>query len=200
MEAELVRAMLLLAHGWSFAGGAMLLLQERTTIAASRFESNAHEVRAVLEAAEGTRRVMSSSTSSYESLAGYRAPPLALASAIAISTNSNAGVRQLLRYFHNAWIDYFATRNGRRSSWFIDLYKVRDLLKRLHRDEVSLLQDLHIAKSDWRSFGQTLNNGDLRHASQVEVAGLSAREVDRLFGLARSWIAAHLRLDGLLVA
>lgn len=198
-ETQLASALGLLAYAWAFAGGTMLLVHERTTIQGPRFETNIDEVRELLMATDSGTRITASSTSSYESVAGYRAPPLPLAGAIAVAMRTNAGLQQLLRYYYHAWVDYFGTRDGLRASWFVDLYKVRDLIKRLHSEEASAQRELQISAADWQFFGRALNNGDLRHGSLIEVARLDASVVHRLFDVARSWIAAHLRFAGLTV-
>ncbi len=59
-------------------------------------------------------------------------------------------------------------------------------------------QNLGIRPSDWRCFGKALNGHDLRHAEISDVVPyLQRTEVDNLFGLARGWVAAHLRAGGL---
>jgi hypothetical protein len=198
-KVELTSAFLSLAYAWSFSGGPMLIVEERTTISTSRLETNASEVRATL-AREGASTVEASQMVSYESLAGYRQPPLALATAIAIRENDEPGLKQLLRYFYAAWIAYYRTERSHRAAWFIDLYKVRDLLDHLHGGQENACRSLGIPHSDWSFFGKTLNNGDLRHASVRATAALGATSVNRLYDLSRIWIAAHLRIIGLSVA
>ena len=110
------------------------------------------------------------------------------------------GLRGLLAYHQAAWVGYYGRAKSDRSSWFIDLYKVRDLLTKLYEGEETAKAKLGIAQSDWSFFGKILNNNDLRHA---EVAGvvpqIAEEDVRRLYRLARAWTRSHLQASGLSV-
>ena len=68
------------------------------------------------------------------------------------------GLRELLAYHQAAWVGYYCHRKSDRSSWFIDLYKVRDLLKKLYHGEEAAKARLAIVDGGWSFFGQILNN------------------------------------------
>jgi hypothetical protein len=81
---------------------------------------------------------------------------------------------------------------------FVDLYKIRDLLKKLYGGEEAAKVRLAATESDWSCFGQILNHNDLRHAELAGVVPQVAEEdVRRLYRLVREWIRSHLRASGL---
>jgi hypothetical protein len=130
--------------------------------------------------------------------ATYHNPPLQLASAIATAAISNASLRRLPAYHHAAWAGYYGRSTRDRSSWFIDLYKVRDLFVKLYRRQKVVRERLGISADDWSFFETTLNTNDLRHAELTGVLPtLNEQDVTRLYALARDWIKSHLRVLGL---
>ena len=198
VEGELVSALRLLAMAWPFCGGSFMPLDSRDVIVSDRFESNAERVRSELLAASGNRVVRSSATLPIESLATYDHSPLDAASVVARAATNDFGLRRLLTYHQAAWIGYYGRPRSYRSSWFIDLYKVRDLLKKLYRNEDAAKAHLAIADRDWRFFGHTLNNNDLRHAEVTGVLpAMPHEDIDRLYRLARTWTRSHLKAVGL---
>jgi len=198
VEGELVSALRLLAMVWPFAGGSFMVLDSRDVLASGRFESNAERVRSELLAASGKRMVRSSATIPYESLATYDRPPLDVASVVAKAAANDYSLRRLLVYHQTAWVGYYGRARSERSSWFIDLYKVCDLLKKLYGGEEAAKAQLAIVEGDWSFFGRILNNNDLRHA---EVAGVlpsvAHDDIDCLYSLARTWTRLHLKAVGL---
>lgn len=197
-EAELVSALQLLSAAWPFCGGSFMVLESREVIIAARFQSNASTVRDQLLAQRGERSIAATVTLACDTAATYRLPPLKGASTIANAATTNHGLRRLLRYHQTAWIEYYHGGRSDPSSWFIDLYKVRDFLKKFYGSEQAAESELAIAHPDWSFFGGILNNNDLRHA---EIAGLvpsvPREDVDHLYGLALTWTARHLRKLGL---
>lgn len=197
VEAELVTALQLLSAAWPFCGGSFMNPESREVMTTARFQSNASSVRDQLLAERGERSIAASATLSYESAATYALPPLKRASSIANAATANHGLRRLLQYHQTARVAYYHGRRSDSSSWFIDLYKVRDFLQKLYGDEQAAQSELAIARCHWSFFGGILNNNDLRHA---EITGLvpsvSRDDIDRLYGLARMWTARHLRKLG----
>lgn len=197
-EAELVSALQLLSAAWPFCGGSFMVLESREVITAAKFQSNASTVLDQLLAQRGERWIAASATVVWEAAATYRLPPLKGASTIAKAATKDYGLHRLLRYHQTAWVEYYHGRRGDPSSWFIDLYKVRDFLQKFYGSEQAAKSELSIDKRDWPFFGGILNNNDLRHA---EITGLVPSvprgDIDRLFGLARTWTARHLRKLGL---
>lgn len=198
VEGELVSALQLLAAAWPFSGGSFMALETRELVISARFQSNAEQVRRELLARDGQTPVTAKARVAYEALATYRAAPLGAASAIARAAVSKYSLRKLLHYHQTAWLEYYHRKRTDRSSWFIELYKVRDLLQKIHG--AAARSQLGIAQSDWTFFGRVLNNNDLRHA---EVSGtpptVSQSDVDRLYQLARAWAVGHMTTLGLQV-
>jgi hypothetical protein len=198
VERGLVSALRLLAVAWPFSGGSFMILDSRDVVVSGRFESNAERVRSALLEASGKRMVRSSVTIPYESLATYARPPLDVASIIAKAATNNYGLRRLLEYHQTAWVGYYDRAASDRASWFIDLYKVRDLLKKLYGGEKAAKERLAVVDGDWSFFGRILNKNDLRHAEVAGVLPPVAREdIDRLYRLARAWTRSHLQAVGL---
>jgi len=198
-EAELVKALELLATAWPFSGGSYMILESYKVARAHRYESNAKQVEDELLAREGLRRVESNATLSFESLATYRKPPLATAAHLAKAMRGNSLLCRLLAYHQQAWVEYYHRHRAERSSWFIHLYKAREVLTEVYGDESKARSQLNISRGEWSFFGSILNNNDLRHA---EVSGTApavvGEDVNRLYQLLRSWIHAHLVNQGLL--
>lgn len=198
VEAELVSALRLLATAWPFSGGSFMVLDTRDVVISSRFESNADRVHSELLAAGRKTLIASSVTSVVEALATYEQPPLKVASIVAKTAMRNHGLRKLLAYHQIAWVEYYGHRQTDRSAWFIDLYKVRDFLKKLYGGERAARSNLSITYADWSFFGHILNNNDLRHAEVTGVVPpVASLDVDRLYRLAKTWIQIHLKSLGL---
>jgi hypothetical protein len=68
---------------------------------------------------------------------------------------------QLVKYYHEAWLNQ---SNLDEASWFVNLYKVRDLLHKHYRGEKQARKSLCIRRKEWSKFGDLLNHNDLRHA------------------------------------
>lgn len=200
-EADLIDALRTLAAAWPFAGGSFMVIDTQEVIVSRSFETNADAVRDELLAKLGRKTVSASVTIACESLATYARPPLVLASAIAKVMQDNPALRRLLHYHQRAWVSYYCSSRGDRASWFIDLYKVRDLLKKLYQCEGKAISRLNFPVDDWKYFGGVLNNNDLRHAEITDtVPDMSRDEVDRLFVIARNMVTAQLKISGLSIA
>ena len=198
VEVELIYALKLLATAWPFSGGSFMILDSPEVLASPRFASNAERVRAELLAATGRQLVSRSFAMPVECSATYHHPPLEFASAIATAAKSHLGLRRLLAYQQAAWVGYYGRARSDRTAWFVDLYKIRDLLKKLYGGEEAAKVRLAATESDWSFFGQILNHNDLRHAELAGVVPQVAEEdVRRLYRLVREWIRSHLRASGL---
>jgi len=197
VEAQLIKALELLATAWSFSGGSFMILETREVNRTSRHESNAKQVEAELLAREGLRHVERSFTTNLEVLATYLQPPLATAVHLVRAMRDNPPLGKLLGYHQRAWLEYYARQRTERSSWFIDLYKAQDVLKKIYGKN-KVKSRLGIANDDWSFFELVLNNNDLRHA---EISGtapaVGRQDVDRVYRLARTWIRTHLVSQGL---
>ncbi len=197
-EAALVRALELLATAWPFSGGSFMVLEKRELNRSPRYESNAKEIESELLARLGLKSVVSSVSIPISASASYHEPPLRKASQVATAILGDPPMRNLLGYHQNSWVEYYAYRRTGRSSWFIDLYKMREVLKKIYRGEHQARAQLGISRDDWSYFGAILNNNDLRHAEITDNAPqVSGQHVARLFELARNWTLSHLRSRGL---
>lgn len=200
IEGELTAALHILAAAWPFSGGSFMALATREVVTSARCQSNAGEVRRQLLARAGLTRVAATTTIAAEWGSTYLAPPLGKAAAIGKAAVKDYALYKLLHYHQTAWLEYYYRSRVDRSSWFITLYKVRELLQKIHMGEGGARSRLDIHHDDWAFFGRLLNNDDLRHA---ELSGkppsLLPSDVDRAYRLARDWTATHLTVLGLQV-
>jgi hypothetical protein len=95
----------------------------------------------------------------------------------------------LFKYYYDGIVD--------REKWYIHLYKVRDVLRKIlgknqWRDVLSIEQ------SDLSDFEKILNNNDLRHAdvSAIKVE-VPEEKITIAKELARTWVEAYLLHLGL---
>lgn len=198
VEAELVEALESLTAAWPFSGGSFMTLETRKVAYAPRYESNAKAIETELLARQGLHRVESHLTASYEVLATYRQPPHDTAVRLSRVMRENLALERLLRYHRQAWMEYYYRQKAERSSWFIHLYKIREVLAEVHGGESKARSHLGVSKRDWSFFGSILNNNDLRHAKVSGTApAVRGEDVNRLYRLARSWIQTHLLREGL---
>lgn len=200
-DTALVAALQLLATAWPFSGGSMLALEVRDVKAEPRFESNTDQVLDELCTRLGQSPVIAGATISFESGSTYRSPPLRTASIIARAAMTTYPVRKVLEYHQRAWLAYYRQRDRDFAAWCLDLYKVRDLLKKIHgNDAAAAKRALGISNKDksWSEFGLVLNHNDLRHAEVTGVAPQVPRDtIDGLYAMAKTWVAAYLRSCGL---
>lgn len=193
-EAQLASALSLLALAWSFSGGSHLDIEAHEIKLSSRVESNAASVERVLLAEMGLVRVTSTANFPISFSATYSNPPLFVASLIAKFSRNNFATQRLLKYYHNA---LNSRRRPNDTDWFVNLYKVRDLISKIFGTEKKAKYELSITNG-WSTFGKILNNNDLRHAEVTGTARpVSASAVNACYALARSWIVSYLQLQGL---
>jgi hypothetical protein len=197
VEEELTHALLLIAAAWSFSGGSYMLIESRAAISSPRIKSNADEIeRELLGSGDITAQVQEAPVL-VDSLVCYSHPPLAHAIKIARTMQSDYITGQLLKYFHTAWVN---RPHVDEASWFVNLYKVRDLLQIFYCGEKPARTTLSIRKTEWKHFGVLLNNNDLRHA---EITGrapsVSPVAIEDAYATARRWVTAYLKTKGLTI-
>jgi hypothetical protein len=189
VEQELIEALLVIAAAWPFSGGANLVLDSRRQIHSRRFESNALVVEQALLKGTGRSRLSGESAMNVESVAAYAQPPLSSAARIGQHARTDFRSWQLLHYYQRAYAD--------KSLWLIHLYKIADVLKRLHGTSAKRTQ-FGIESTDWQQFERLLNTHDLRHASErAKQPPISAGDITRVFEIARQWILTYLRTQRL---
>jgi hypothetical protein len=189
VERQLNRIMGFLAAAWPFAGGSFMRTEERGTRELISGESNADAIESEILADSNSKQVSASFRATAEVVATYARPPLQTAITIVQAMNSDTALAQLLTYHQLAWMD----KQFRGNTWFVDLYKVRDVLSDVYGGKVKATSALKISKAAWRNFGRALNNNDLRHAQVTRVGGLSDTEAIALFTTGFHWVDQHLR-------
>jgi hypothetical protein len=195
-EANLTRALHMLAAAWSFAGGSCMVIETREVISSSRVESNAAYIEREMLEASGLHEVASAVSIPISWSATYSQPPLRSAIHISKAMNGDYQMRKVLEYYYRA---VAVTLDD--ASWFINLYKVRDILCKIYNGEKNVKVKLGIRSGDWTDFGTVLNNNDLRHA---EISGaapsISPAKVRQVYALARTWVESYLRTKCMPVA
>jgi hypothetical protein len=197
VEEELTHALLLIAAAWSFSGGSYMLIESRAAISSPRIKSNADEIERELLGSGGIRAQVQETPLLVDLLASYSHPPLAHAIEIARTMQSDYVTGQLVKYFHTAWVN---RPHVDEASWFVNLYKVRDLLQKSYGNGKQARTALSIGKDEWRSFGVLLNNNDLRHAEITGKApSVSPVAIEDAYATARRWVTAYLKTKGLAI-
>jgi len=192
-ENELTMALQMLAAAWPFSGGSYLLIETREVVYSSRCKSNASDVERDMLARNGLTTAALTTAVPLGWSATYTQPPLCLAVRIAQSMRSDPQMGRLLRYHQNAVIERGHPSTPESAAWFISLYKVRELLCKLHGGERATKAALNIQEG-WSRFGRLLNNNDLRHAdTSGDEPTIRPEDVNELYRLAYCWVAAYLR-------
>jgi hypothetical protein len=196
VEEELTHALLLIAAAWSFSGGTYMMIEPRVTISRiPGIKSNADEIERELRASDGLSPRSSDASSSIDHLGTYSCPPLAYAIEIARTMRSEYVTGQLVKYYHEARLHQ---PNPDEASWFVNLYKVRDLLKKYYGGEKQAQKSLCIRPKEWSDFGYLLNNNDFRHAELTgKVRPVSPVAIDDAYATAQRWVVAYLKTKGL---
>jgi hypothetical protein len=197
VEEELTHALLLIAAAWSFSGGSYMLIESRAAISSFRIKSNADEIERELLGSDGIRAQVQEMPLPVDLLVSYSHPPLAYAIEIARMMQSDYVTGQLVKYYHAAWVN---RPHLDEASWFVNLYKVRDLLKKLYGGEQQARTALSIPKTEWKNIGVLLNNNDLRHAEITGKApSVSPVAIDDAYATTRRWVVAYLKTKCLTV-
>jgi len=178
-----------LTEVWEFAGGSLLGNPQRQRLLSATlppFETNTEEVERNILAAEGLKKVSRTATVPIAWSATYNRMPLETAIKLCRRADKDQHLRRLFQYYH--WARIWEER------WFVDLYKVRDVLKRKFGNVNKVRDDLGISYWQWRKFGKTLNNYDLRHAISTPDGNesISKAEIDACRKTARQWIELYL--------
>lgn len=198
VEDELTKALKMLAAAWPFSGGSNLAIQTRETVRSSGFTSNADELERQLLERNGLRRLTGTANISLEISATYLQFPLKFAVCIARKMRCDPGTYKLMQYHQTAVNDRSDPGQSDGASWFISLYKIRDILKLKYGGELAARAALGISEAQWSKFGKILNKHDLRHAEIREIVPpISRRDQDMLYQTAFCWVASYLRAQGL---
>jgi hypothetical protein len=189
-ERALIRALELLAAAWPFSGGSVLCLEASEVNRAPRYKSNATEVDAELLARMEHKPVAVDVPLGVLTTGTYRQPPLRTAVTLAKAMCKKPRLLRLLTYYQQAVVH---RQSLERPTWFIDLYKVCDVIGEIHNGRMTAPSKLGIEQHDWDGFKGILNNNDLRHAVTSGTAPeVASADVDRVYDLAHSWIRLQL--------
>ena len=90
--------------------------------------------------------------------------------------------------------EYYYRATSEEEYWLVDLYKVREALKKAMGSEGQAKRMLDIGDAEWRRLGRILNNKDMRHAvlddRECQVFG---PDKNWLKQTAWQWIASNIR-------
>jgi hypothetical protein len=190
-EADLTKALLMLAAAWPFAGGSYMTLDTSEVIYSPRFESNAADLERTMMARSGLANVARDGRAPVGWSTTYSQPPLCLAARIARLMYSDPDDTGRLLFYHQK-----AVIERAHSSWFISLFQVRDFFsEKYKRDEVAREILGNITLGRWRFFGTKL--GPLRHGGDSGAQSVSTEDMNELYALAVSWVASYLRTKGI---
>lgn len=184
------QVLLQLAHVWPFACGFRLGLEEVEYIRnlSPDVETNFSEIKS-----ENLSSATSNIGLSFESVASYPYAPLVNAVILLREVYNNEDLELILKYYYETFID--------KKTWFIDLYKIRDMLqsKRLFGNAKFAKTELNISNKDWKDFGKILNSYDLRHASNPKnkQIHLPLKDIEKVKSIGRKFIQNYLCYLGL---
>lgn len=190
VENELKNLLIQLSHFWFFSGGTFLRLDTHQRLSKLRYASNAQAVETEFLSSLGLKRVTSSLTISANVIGCYRCMPLKIAIQLCQAAEKDIPMNKMFKYYHEGIIDL--------QSWFIHIYKIRDVLCKVFGSEVAVRSTLQISYSDWKEFGRILNSFDLRHPDITsKPVSLPHEKVNHVRELARQWLIQYLKHKGL---
>jgi len=195
VEQMLIEELRGLSRVWPFAGGCLLSIEKVHREASSEFSSNAKDVKAKLLEKEDKKEVSTVHRFVISVSGTYKRLPLKHAIEIRDACLTDIFLEMLLDYYYMA-----RTEQG---TWYVDFYKVREVLKKLLKEQGLDKKEIGITKSDWETFGEILNNHDLRHAPvKCSLSDPLSRPASRaekvtISQLSRKWIRAYLDHEGI---
>ncbi len=187
-EIELIDSLKLISKVWEFSGGSFLKIERQETVNIPIYESNATTVEEELMQLAGRSHVRASLTMSYDIIGGYKEPPLRKASELVKKAKKDDNLSKLFHYFYRSRTDD--------QTWYIHLYKVREILSQIYGSEKNAKRGLDISSTKWTEFGKSLNRNDLRHAIP-NMQNVMQPKRQKLETYAKEWILAHLKSAGL---
>ncbi len=188
IEKELLIALGDLCRVWHFAGGCLMMPIETRSVKIPEYESNAWDVKRHFLKKMGLKDVSISRTIPIDFIGTYRQFPLKNAIRLCHTCDKDLDLLMLFEYY------YWALTEP--STWFINLYKIRDVISRICKRVGLTKSDLGIRNGDWRRFGQKLNDEyDLRHVPNANPNGrdISREEIQELKNLGREWIKLYMK-------
>lgn len=186
IEKELIDALKWFSKVWEFSGGSLFVIDRKETRHFPVYESNANEVGEELMRQAGRSLVKSSLQCSYQRICEYKNPPLDKAYMLVKKAKSDKNLKKIFQYFYKSRLD--------KLSWFVHLYKVREILSYIYGSGKNAKQALNISNAKWGEFGTSLNENDLRHAStNSQRTNVTQLNKSKLESYAKEWILSYLR-------
>lgn len=191
IENELIDVLEWFSKVWEFSGGSFFIIDRKETRCFTVYESNANEVGKDLMRQAGRSLGRSSLQCSYQRIFEYENPPLYKASMLVKKAKSDENLKKIFQYFYKSRLD--------KRSWFVDLYKIREILSYIYGSQKNAKQALNISNAKWRKYGTSLNENDRRHVStNSQRTNVIPLNKSKLESYAKEWILSYLRERGLL--
>ncbi len=171
---------------WYWAGGGLTRFEELKIRRETLFESNAEIIRNELLEEKGIIELNSQGMMNVEFTQTLIDYPLERAVEIFAKCEVDKHLGDLLRYYYEASFNEL--------TWYAELYKIVDVLKKKFVNLKHAQQILDIRYEDWKFFEKTLDNHNLRHASNIGAKSdlLDSESKTKLFALAEKWIKNYL--------
>lgn len=172
---------------WSFAGGSAMRLRDKTVSYTPRYESNAESLSEIMINRKGLHHVGLEFSVPVSSSGTYHQLPLLMANDIKHSMDDDFYLRMMLEYFNEARLDEY--------SWFVHIYKIRDILDDAAKDDKQKKGRYGLKKEEYSKFGNILNEKyNLRHARKKHehIAQISGEEKAFIFRFAREMILRYM--------
>jgi len=172
---------------WTFSGGSVMTLQDKTVCYTPRYESNAESLSKIMLDRKGLKRERVEILGVAHIIGTFHRFPLLMANDIRNSMKDDFYLRMMLEYFNEARLD--------ENMWFVHLHKIWDTLKYSANKDKQKENLYGIDKNENKRFRKLLNTGyDLRHArKEGENEGeISKEEKCSVFGIANNMIFKYM--------
>ncbi|MBT1074925.1 hypothetical protein [Geobacter grbiciae] len=192
IERELTEALIIICKVWIFAGGLRLLFEKKETTNKKLFCSNAQQVKQELLERQGLRYVSINHSTSCLVIHEYKFAPLEQAIEIAKRYSYDKTLKLLINYY------YSSLNDG--NKWFVELYKIKEVLAQHFGSERNAMKRLAISNNDWKYFTGYINNNNLRHfdkslkqnTNKYHHNKIPQQDISRLNLLAKNWVQSYI--------
>ena len=184
---ELCDAALQICLIWPFADGARINYDRVIENRETKVRDNAEEVKSEFLKEQGKRIGTATFTLNGCISGTYRDFPGAKASALYAAVQMDPDLRQMLTLYYDA--------HDKPSTWYDELYKVRDILSEHFGGSIAAKTMLSISNSDWSEFGRITNIDGRRHVGAVKGSNStpSPGDRDRVMRLSADWINKYIQ-------
>ena len=183
---ELEETLKCLCYAWYWAGGGRMRFDKLKVVRQPLFETNVGSIKEEFLAEKGLKTVNARMAMSVDFCQIVKEYPLGTAIRICRVCQRDQHLFDLLRYYYEAYSNNL--------SWYSDLYKIVDVLKKRFREEKRAMSILKRDYNELGCFKKILDNFNLRHASDIgkETAYVPPQKKAKVFSIAESWIKAYL--------